>query len=131
MKLILKSFSTPTATVGYMYYGGLFECFTLELPWLDNARGISCIPAGTYECKKHRSPSKGDCISVMDVRGRDNILIHAGNFTRNTEGCILVGKMITDLNADGIPDVSNSKDTLTKLLNTLPSTFTLEVRRCL
>lgn len=131
MKLILKSFSSPIATVGFLSYGGLFECYTLELPWLDNVNSLSCIPAGTYSVTKHVSPNHGDCLKIHDVPGRTHILIHAGNFTRQTQGCILVGKMITDLDSDGIPDVSSSRVTLDKLLRSVPSKLTLEVRRCL
>lgn len=130
-ELILRSFSTPYATHGYLKAGGLFECYTLELPWLDNVTGISCIPAGVYQCRKHVSPSKGPCIAVDNVPGRSHILIHSGNFTRNTRGCILVGVTIADINSDKVPDVVDSVSTMKKLLDAMPKTFTLEVRRCL
>lgn len=125
----LKTISTPTATIGYLSAGGLFECFTLELPWLDNARNISCISAGDYDVVRHVSPSKGECFKILDVPGRTDVLIHVGNFTRNSNGCILVGKEIVKLNSDLIPDVSESTATLSKMLSQLPSKFTLEIMR--
>jgi len=125
----MKSISINSATVGHISAGGLFECFTLELPWLDNASNISCIPAGWYECVRHTSPSKGECFSVIGVPGRTNVLIHAGNYTRNTQGCILVGKELVKLDADLIPDVSDSVNTLTKMMRELPNRFILEIKR--
>ena len=38
---------TPMGTFGKMRYKG-FECFTVELPWENNAPYISCIPTGIY-----------------------------------------------------------------------------------
>ncbi len=68
-----------------------FELCTLENPWLDNERYISCIPKGTYTCKRVDSPKYNDTFEVMDVEGRDHILFHHGNWERNTMGCILLG----------------------------------------
>jgi len=53
---------------------------SLELPWLDNERSISCIPAGTYECERINHPKYGHCWLVKDVPGRDSILVHIGNY---------------------------------------------------
>lgn len=131
MKLQLKTFSTDSNTLGFMKFGGLFSCYTLELPWLDNENEISCIPAGTYECEKHVSPTHGECISVKDVPGRTHILIHKGNYTRNTLGCILVGKSIADIDNDRTLDVTSSGATLKKLMDTLPAKFQLEIVRAL
>lgn len=65
---------------------------TLEPPWEANQRGISCIPAGTYECRRYQSPKRGyQLFELLNVPGRSNIEIHIGNTPRDTEGCILVG----------------------------------------
>ena len=80
----------PGGTYGRMIApSGDHICFTVELPWLDNARGKSCIPAGTYPLRWVDSPKFGRRLQVCDVPGRTHILIHAGNFQRNTDGCIL------------------------------------------
>ena len=128
MKLELSTVETKSNTIGVMRYNG-FECFTLELPWLTNAKNISCIPAGTYECEKHVSPKFGDCISIKNVAGRTHVLIHSGNYTRHTHGCILVGESLTDMNNDGEIDVSNSKLTLGRLMGELPQKFQLVIKR--
>ena len=64
---------------------------TLELPWKENKTKISCIPEGTYETRWHLSPRFGWCYKLFDVPGRSEILIHHGNYPKNTEGCILLG----------------------------------------
>ena len=64
---------------------------TLERPWKDNAKGISCIPEGRYLVKREVTPKHGLTWHVCDVPGRDAILIHTGNTELDVEGCILLG----------------------------------------
>ena len=114
-------------TIGRLTYGG-FQCFTLELPMLDNAKDISCIyPNGGFIGRKHFSPTNGDCIAIDNVMDRTNIQIHALNFTRQTLGCIGVGDGIKFLDNDTIPDVTNSVVTLGRLLAVLPDTFPIVI----
>jgi hypothetical protein len=54
----------------------LFQSKTLELPDLLNQKRISCIPEGIYTCIKHTSPKFGECIHILNVPNRDEILIH-------------------------------------------------------
>jgi hypothetical protein len=64
---------------------------TLEDAWRDNERQISCIPQGRYTIKLHRSPRFGLTYQVVDVPERSQILFHAGNTHKDTNGCILLG----------------------------------------
>ena len=105
----------------------VFECKTLELPWKDNKKEISCIPAGTYQVRKHNSPTFGRCFKVHDVPGRSEILIHKGNFNRDTHGCILVGAAFIDVNSDGTTDISSSGATFEKMMMHLAEEFTLTI----
>ena len=114
-------------TVGRLWCGD-FQCFTLELPMLNNASDVSCIyPAGGYSGRKHFSPRNGDVIAIDNVMDRTNIQVHSGNYTSQILGCILVGDSIKFLNNDKIPDVTNSRNTLKKLLSILPDTFNIEI----
>ncbi len=114
-------------TIGRLWCGD-FQCFTLELPLLNNQTDVSCIyPAGGYRGSKHFSPSNGDCIAINNVMDRTNIQIHAGNYTSQIRGCILVGDSIKFLNDDKIPDVTNSRKTLSKLMSVLPNSFNVEI----
>jgi hypothetical protein len=71
-----------------------------ELPWVEGIPSISCIPVGTYSCEWAQSPRFGWCYHVRKVPGRNDILIHVGNFignfrkglTTDVLGCILLGK---------------------------------------
>ena len=65
-------------------------CRTLEPARLQGPRG--CIPEGAYTITwvlDH--PLMGDRFEVVGVPGRTAILLHPGNFVRDTIGCILLG----------------------------------------
>lgn len=126
-KLIMHRIYQNDCTVGVLNYGD-FRCLTLELPNLNNAPNISCIPAGTYHCEKVVSGKFGVCVAVTNVYRRTFIRIHQGNYTRQIEGCILVGDSIKDIDKDGILDVTNSKNTFKKLMHELPDNFTLVIK---
>lgn len=127
--MYLDSWSQPDCTLGRLQVGG-FRCFTLELPWDNNKRGVSCIPAGDYPVSHYLSPKHGRVLLLHGVPGRTYIEIHSGNYTRQIEGCILVGDGIKYLDDDAIPDVTNSRDTLRKVLNSTPHEgATVHIRR--
>jgi hypothetical protein len=127
MNLKIKRLHLDDCTIGSISYGIDFRAFTLELPWQDNIKSHSCIPAGFYQCKKIVSPSLGECIEVSSVVGRTYIRIHKGNYTYQIQGCILVGDAIKDINGDLTPDVTNSGATFDKLMKIVPDSFVLEV----
>ena len=93
----------------------VFTCSTLELPWLCNARNVSCIPDGEYRVIPHVSPHHGECFWLQDVPGRTEILIHKGNYYHDIRGCILVGSGYSDIDMDGQRDVLSSAATLRQL----------------
>lgn len=104
-----------------------FECVTLELPWKDNQRSVSCIPEGNYQVELYNSPSQGPgTFHVKDVPARSYILIHPGNYTKDSEGCILLGSKFSDIDKDGITDVVNSRVTVDRL-KALVGPFRLKV----
>jgi len=111
----LDTWLQPDCTLGRLMFNR-FDCWTLELPWRDNQKSISCIPAGLYKCEIYQSPKNGRVLLIKDVSGRTFIQIHSGNYTRQILGCILVGDGIKYLDADRIPDVTNSRNTLAKFL---------------
>ena len=104
-----------------------FSCVTMEPPWVDNLPNVSCIPVGEYPCRWHKSPRYGWVYAVLEVPGRTNILIHPGNVSTHTRGCVLLGKRFGEL--AGKPAVLVSRATVrrhARHLETKP--FTLEVR---
>ena len=68
-------------------------------------------------------------VLLNGVDNRTWIEIHAGNYTRQIEGCILVGDSLKYLDRDDILDVTNSKNTLGSLMAILPDTFEVEITR--
>lgn len=114
---------------GYVKDGGKirFKFKTLELPWKNNERRVSCIPAGIYHAKKHTSPKFKESFWLQDVPGRSEILIHIGNFTREILGCVLVGDSHKDIDKDGIIDVKNSRKTLNHLYKLMPNDFKIHI----
>ena len=115
-------------TLGHLYINDVHTCATLELPWLQNNSGISCIPTGTYHVVRRRSAKYGEHFHITNVPGRSMILIHQANYHYQLLGCIAVGARHTDINKDGYLDVTNSKVTMQRLLKLLPkSPFTLTI----
>lgn len=64
-------------------------CYSIELPWEGNKRGISCIPEGRYELRRRFSKRFRWHLEVCGVEGRSFILIHSANYAiRDLRGCI-------------------------------------------
>ena len=76
-------------TNGTLYLYGEPVCHTIELPWRDNRRNVSCIPEGRYRLLRTRTRRFGFGLRLVDVPERSGILIHAAN-NAETElrGCI-------------------------------------------
>lgn len=113
-----------------------FKCKTLELPYKDNERNVSCIPEGHYNVVQRSSPKYGNHLHVLDVPNRSLILFHHANFAgsknprtghSDLRGCIAVGREFRDISGDGILDVVDSKNTMKALMDVAPDGFILEV----
>jgi len=110
----------------YNHIFGVLNCdghllTTLERPYLNNQRNISAIPSGNYRLTKHISPKFGRCFWVHDVPNRSSILIHAGNTTNDTRGCILVGQGYSPYG------ITNSQQALQYLLINAPPETELKI----
>ena len=99
---LTESPAVPTFGV-FLRETGVPFALTLERPWRDNQRSISCIPRGRYTAKRHISPKFGETFWLQDVPGRSEILLHKGNLADDSHGCILVGEKFDPVNGqDGI-----------------------------
>lgn len=136
--LVLKrKYKKSTYTIGQLFINGEYFCDTLE----DRDRNLSqcmteeqvdkikvygktAIPAGTYTIDmntvsqrfKGRSWAKpwgGKLPRLQNVPGYEGVLIHVGNTSNDTSGCILVGQN----KAKG--QVLNSTSTFNKLMERL------------
>ena len=106
-------------TIGKLFFQGEFVCYTVEKPWKNNAKSISCIPAGIYWIEPYHSQKYPNCYSLkcnalgVSVTGqhRTYILIHPANFPSELEGCIAPG---LELHPERW-GVSRSRDAMGKL----------------
>jgi len=119
---------------GVLLYGGRGPgessvpfALTLERPWLDNRKHLSCVPPGSYVCRRVESPKFGDTFEVTGVPGRSHILFHTGNVMEDSEGCILVGEQFEALG--GRPAVLSSRKGFREFLERLEGVeaFTLHI----
>lgn len=127
MSILIKRWYLGDCVIGRLSIND-FQCFTLELPNLDNQTNISCIPEGDYLFDKYESPKHGNVLLLRNVEDRSMIEVHSGNYTSQILGCILVGDGIKWLNRDSIPDVTNSRNTLIKLLREAGDSGTIKIR---
>jgi len=113
-------------TIGTMLVNGESFCTTLELPWLNNKRNVSCIPTGTYECYRVYSElvykiSKGkhkETFEIGDVPNRTYCRFHAGNTPKDTGGCVLLGQYPGKLK-EGERAILNSGNTFSRFMERL------------
>jgi len=94
--LILRDTFTDESTMGELFVNGERFCDTLELPYRNNQRSVSCIPIGQYKVRM-RYPRESATreylhLLVQEVKDRSYILFHRGNTAKDTRGCILVGQ---------------------------------------
>lgn len=122
------SSGTPGELVAMNPAGETFTCNTLELPWQDNTPGVSCIIDDSYGATIwHSDHLDCDVLRLEDKHGRQNCLIHCGNFAGDVSqgmetqvhGCTLVGSRYGSLaNDDGDTQLAilNSRVTLARLI---------------
>lgn len=95
MKLELKRFEFGnTFTIGKFYIDGIYHCYSLEDQVREGKKvnGQTAIPNGTYDVIIDVSARFGKPLPhILNVPNFKGIRIHAGNTSKNTEGCILLG----------------------------------------
>lgn len=120
LKLIRVTQDLSSPQRGVLLRDGEPFLVTLELPWKDNQKNVSCITEGEYEVRKvfnhHTVSGRSLPISfeLLDVANRDGILIHPGNTILDTKGCICVGMYFGHLST--LPAVIESQKAFEKLL---------------
>lgn len=95
MKVVMlnRALMNESVTLGIMYVHDVKHkpIFTVERPWLNNQKSVSCIPCGIYLCQHYSSNKFRNVFQICKVEGRTKILIHAGNSVNDTYGCVLPG----------------------------------------
>lgn len=104
---------TPHGTFGEIRHDR-FHCYTVERPWKQNKRNVSCIPTGLYVMRLGRFRDQYPSYELEDVPKRSLIKIHIANTMDDLRGCIGLGKelgFIRDLWA-----VSGSRETYNRFM---------------
>lgn len=141
---LLERVYLSTRTLGSIYspQGGLI-CKTLELPWLNNQKSISCIKEGIYPVTYSPPVLADDPNTAIDesggrikrdyehyivhrVPGRTGILIHRGKTPAWSKGCITVGMSFGNINTDE-PILEESAEALQWMIDNLPRSFKLRI----
>ena len=113
MKLVLHRAYFEEGTNGTLFNSGKFFCHTIELPWHDNKRNISCIPEGVYEVEPRFSKRFKHHLILKNVKGRSFILFHPANdASKELQGCIAPVMYLS-----GIGKGIYSKNAMQKLLS--------------
>ncbi|KDN56710.1 DUF5675 family protein [Flavobacterium seoulense] len=100
MVLFLTRTYFPDGTNGKLLCEGKFICYTIELPWKNNEKRVSCIPEGKYFIRKRYSQKFKWHLEVVDVKNRSLILFHpANNALKELHGCIAP---VTKLSGPGL-----------------------------
>lgn len=119
--------SSVAGTFGMAIWQGLPFAVTLELPWRNNTRNVSCIPGGRYVCRRVKSPKFGATFEITNVPGRTAILFHKGNLPRDVRGCVILAESFDPV--DGQPGVTRSAEAFNEFMDLTRGrdTFILEV----
>jgi len=111
LTVVRHQFGTD-ATNGLLFIDGIFECYTVE----DQYQAVkvmheTCIPEGTYDIKfrkvggfnerysKRYKNAHYGMLHLQDVPNFTYILLHAGNTSDDSSGCILTTTTQTDLDS--------------------------------
>ena len=103
---LIRIANRPTYCIGKVYIDGVYFCDCIE----DTDRGLkdemteeeilklkikgeTAIPTGIYKVTITYSPKyKKDMPLINNVKGYSGIRIHSGNTSKDTEGCLILGK---------------------------------------
>lgn len=113
--VLVRDRDNGRCTLGTLRMNGVtFQ--TLERPWIPGppggAKGVSCIPAGTYKLVRHDTEAHPRTFAMVNgelsvyhyelppgKQGRTACLIHVANWVSELRGCIALG-MERALNGD-------------------------------
>lgn len=91
--ILLREYKA-TCTLGTVILPSGRVIHSIERPWLNNKRNVSCYPEGSYLAKWLERSGSGKYKRVwhiQNVPNRTGILWHVGNLVRQSLGCTLPG----------------------------------------
>jgi len=141
MHLTLYRFSeSPESTIGLLYEGQYFTCFTLEDQYQKiKVEGETRIPEGLYKVKqrkvlsgltkKYRAkyPWFDYHFELQDVPNFKYVYIHIGNDHENSRGCLLVGDRLKSNKVDDVNNLGSSRPAFERLYKRMKDALTVEI----
>ena len=131
--LKLRRSYLDNCTIGKIYHNGNFICYTVERSWLNNAKSISCVPAGEYKLESYSSAKYQNCFALscaslsvgfLVTHQRTHILIHPANYHSELEGGIGPGLDLHPHNWG----VAHSRKAMDKLRDLIKSENITEIK---
>lgn len=116
LKLIRETY-TDNSTIGKLLINGIHHCYTLEDAVREKKiKNVTAIPAGTYEViLNYSNRFKQIMPLLLNVPNFQGVRIHWGNYSTDTEGCILVGT------TKAVDFIGNSRVQYNRLMQSLKS----------
>ena len=98
--VLIRKAKSPDVTVGTLLIvknsAVVYKAHSIELPWKDNQRNISCVPDGIYKIEYEHSDKFNRFLwELKGVPNRSEIKIHPANSKDELAGCIALGTDIT------------------------------------
>lgn len=114
LKVIRDKF-TEESTIGRLLINDVFHCFTLEDKEREvKIQNITAIPKGRYEVVINFSNRFQQLMpQLLNVPNFAGVRIHWGNYSKDTEGCILLGT------SKGVDMIGNSRTAYAKFMSVL------------
>lgn len=109
--VLVRDCRTETAIMGHLLFNGTVVCYTLE----NKAKAIPC---GVYNIENSKSPKFKRELPLLynkTVAESRGIRIHAGNTSKDSAGCVLVG-MGREIAPDGSLTESKLAETMVAML---------------
>lgn len=101
---------------------------SIERGWRNNQARVSCVPEGEYQLKLEYSPRfRKKLWELYGVPNRSECKFHAANYWRQLNGCIALGNKHIDIDGDGDPDVTSSRNTMKKFHKAMENYTTSKV----
>lgn len=125
---------TPDGIFGRFILNGDTFCHTLERAWEHNGKFVPLLVSGTYTLTRgiHKLETGPKFVTYAfpkfdswDGKPHTGVLVHVGNWQKDSTGCVLVGERAGDLG--GKPAVLQSKLAFGRFMDACGDNKTIEV----
>jgi hypothetical protein len=126
MNKLIRDFFRYDGVFGHFYFDGEEEPFMVTLEHAfpqDSETYFPIIPNGIFTCRRGiHSLHNGipfETFEVTGIEGHSGLLFHPGNYNKDSEGCILVGTVVTTYDSKGDKMITGSRDKFQEFMKRL------------